>query len=63
MLAYHFGTVTLTFHPGNAVRWSSWGLVISAMPSLFTNFEFTGFDFCVLSYNAPVAIGTLSWRA
>ncbi len=63
MLNYRFGTVTLTFHPGNAVRWSSWGLAISAIPSLFTAFEFVGFDFMLLSYNAPVALGSLNWEA
>ena len=62
VLIYHFGTVALTVNSGRSLRWSFWGLVLSAMPELFAHYEYVGFDFIILVNNAPHGLGSLTWR-
>ena len=62
-LSYRFRTVTLTVtSSGNSVKWAYWGLILSAMPELFAEYEYAGFDFVILINNRAVGQGSLSWR-
>ena len=61
-LSYRFRTVTLTVTSGNSVKWAYWGLVLSAMPELFAEYEYVGFDFVILINDRAVGQGSLSWR-
>ena len=62
VLIYRFGTVTLTVTAGRSLRWSFWGLVLSAMPELFAQYEYVGFEFMILVNNVVLGLGSLTWR-
>ena len=58
-LIYRFESVTLIFSPGSAVRWFYWGLALNAMPTIFAEYEFVGFEFMVVDTGPPVGLGSL----
>ena len=61
-LSYRFESVTLTFSPGDSVRWFYWGLALDVMPTMFSEYEFVGFEFMVVDSGPPVGLGSLISR-
>ena len=58
-LSYRFESVTLIFSPGSAVRWFYWGLALDAIPMMFDEYEFVGFEFMVVDTGPPAGLGSL----
>ena len=58
-LTYSFGSVTLTFVPAASLKWSTWGLALSALTRVFDEYEYTGYSFTVSDLYRPAGTGFL----